>query len=123
MFKRLFKFRNTFILFTLIFFTSLYQNGYAQVTVNFELPPPYKFKIENLWKLILTNPSTQLNVYLYGTVVRQRDNKLIAEATTSTFILPNGIKRVTSADITPVDLKKYDDKRQDHYKKELLYEN
>ena len=109
MFKFLFKLQRKYLFYVVIFIAVLSQGINAQVTVNLELPPPYKFKIENLWKLILTNPSAQLNVYLLGTVVRKRDNKLIAEATTSTFILPNGVKRVNSADISPVDLKKYDD--------------
>ena len=109
MFKFLFKLQRKYLFYVVIFIAVLSQGINAQVTVNLELPPPYKFKIENLWKLILTNPSAQLNVYLLGTVVRQRDNKLIAEATTSTFILPNGVKRVTSANISPVDFKKYDD--------------
>jgi len=86
-----------------------FSNLNAQIIVKLDQPPPYKFKIEDLWKLTITNSSNELDVYLYATAVRVEDEKLLAEATSSVFRLPEGVKRVNAAEIGPIDLKKFSD--------------
>lgn len=81
----------------------------AQVSVNLQLPPPFKFKIEDLWKITLMNSGSPIDIYLYGTVESIDEGKLLAEATSSVFNLPTGTKRITAAEITPIDLAKHTD--------------
>jgi len=100
---------NTSTYFIIAFIVSFTIPVYSQVQVVLELPPPFKFKIEDMWKLSIINPSTQSQVYLHGTIENINDGVLIAEAKTSSFNLPSGMKKVTSADISPVDLTKYSD--------------
>ena len=100
---------NTSTYFIIAFIVSFTIPVYSQVQVVLELPPPFKFKIEDMWKLSIINPSTQSQVYLHGTIENINDGVLIAEAKTSSFNLPSGMKKVTSGDISPVDLTKYSD--------------
>ncbi len=80
---------------------------FAQVAVNIEIPPPFRFKIEDLWKITLSNSSSSENVYLYGTIESLDKGTLLAEARSSVFNLPAGVKRITASEITPVDLTKH----------------
>ena len=106
MFKCLLKSQKKILIYFLFLGAAL-SNLNAQVIVKLDLPPPYKFKIEDLWKLTITNPSNALDVYLFATAVRVQDDILLAEARSSVFRLPAGVKRVNAAEISPIDLKKY----------------
>lgn len=86
-----------------------FSNLNAQIIVKLDQPPPYKFKIEDLWKLTITNLANAVDVYLFATAVRIEDEILLAEATSSIFKLPSGVKRVNAAEIGPIDLKKFSD--------------
>jgi len=91
--------------FTFVIF--LASSVYSQVQVTLEFPPPLKFKIEDMWRLTLINPLNLQVVYLHGTVESISNGDLLAEARSASFNLPSGIKRIASADITPIDLTKY----------------
>jgi hypothetical protein len=78
-----------------------------QVNVSLELPPPFKFMVEDLWKLTITNQSEPRDVQLYGTVESINDGKLLVEATSSVFNLPLGIKRITASDVAPVNVTRH----------------
>jgi len=71
--------------------------------------PPYNFVIDGMWKITLINSSDPENVYLYGTIEDLESNELLVEGTTSVFFLPQGVKIVSSSDVTPVDLSKNSD--------------
>jgi hypothetical protein len=108
-FKFVLRFSNSFVFHFLIAGAALNQVSYSQVIVQLDLPPPFKFKIEDLWKITITNPSSSINVYLYATAVNIKDDKLLAEATSSVFTLPAGVKRVNAAEISPIDIEKHSD--------------
>jgi hypothetical protein len=108
-FKYVLRFSRTFLFHFLIAGAALNQVSYSQVIVQLEVPPPFKFKIEDLWKINLTNPSSALDVYLYATAESIKDDKLLAEATSSAFRLPTGVKKVNAAEISPIDVKKHND--------------
>jgi len=108
-FKCLLKYPKTALFYFLISLDVFYQAANAQIIVQLELPPPFKFKIEDLWKLTITNPAAPLNVYLYATAIRIKDDVLLAEATSSVFTLPAGVKRVNAAEISPINVEKHSD--------------
>ncbi|OGU75826.1 MAG: hypothetical protein A2V93_02515 [Ignavibacteria bacterium RBG_16_34_14] len=62
-----------------------------------------------MWKLTITNSFYPQEVYLHGTIESISSGDLLAEARSASFSLPAGIKRITSADINPIDLTKYSD--------------
>ncbi|MBK6539150.1 MAG: hypothetical protein IPG09_15760 [Ignavibacteria bacterium] len=78
---------------------------YSQVTLTLDQPPPFKFMVENMWKVTLNNTGADVRVYLTGSVMK--GNAQIIDATTSAFSLPRGMKRVNAAEMSPIDLKKY----------------
>ncbi len=80
-----------------------------QFQVIIPLLPPYNFLIEGMWEITLINSSDPENVYLYGTIEDLESNELLVEGTTSVFFLPQGVKIVSSSDVTPVDLSKNSD--------------
>jgi hypothetical protein len=108
-FKGLIKFRIRCNFYIPFFAAVLFQSVEAQVIVRLETPPPFKFKIENLWKITLENPGNALNVYLFATAERISDRVRLADATSSVFNMPRGTKRVNAAEISPIDVKKYSD--------------
>lgn len=76
-------------------------SSFAQVTVHLQQPPPYQFKVEQFWKIILTNNSkAPLNVYLKGTATESLQGKII-EATSSVITLQPGVKIVSGRDLGP----------------------
>ncbi|MBZ0200205.1 MAG: hypothetical protein K8H86_10080 [Ignavibacteriaceae bacterium] len=85
------------VLFTLVNFIAD-----AQVIVQFQQPPQYQFKLEDMWKVTLTNPTaTVYQVYLQGTAVESVSG-LIADATTASFTLNPGTRIISSFDIMPI---------------------
>lgn len=71
----------------------------------FQPPPPFKFKVEDLWKVVLTNNTlNSVSVRLYGTIFSIDNNTEIATATTDKFTLPPGVKIVNASEISPVDV-------------------
>lgn len=77
----------------------------SQVTVTLDQPPPFQFRVENMWKVTLNNTRADVRVYLTGSV--RKGNAQIIDATTSAFSLARGMKRVSAAEMSPIDLKKY----------------
>jgi hypothetical protein len=67
-------------------------------------PPPYQFRTEDLWNLVITNNTQQtFSVYLHGKAT-ESSTGLIVDATTSLFSLPVGVKRVRSNDLGKVTI-------------------
>ncbi|MBL0108790.1 MAG: hypothetical protein IPP52_16275 [Ignavibacteria bacterium] len=77
----------------------------GSVTVSLDQPPPFQFRVENMWKVTLNNTGAEVRVYLTGSVMK--GNSQIIDATTSAFNLARGMKRVSAAEMSPIDLKKY----------------
>ncbi len=97
----------------LIVFVLTSEYIYSQVSVNLRQPPPYNFKLENMWNVTLVNPTqATYTVYLKG-VATEMTEGFIADCVTGTFTLPPGVKVVTAADIKPIKVnqtnKKYED--------------
>jgi hypothetical protein len=67
-------------------------------------PPPFQFRTEDLWNLVISNNSGQsFRIYLHGKAT-ENTKGLIADATTSVFNLPVGVKRVHSGDVGKVTI-------------------
>lgn len=87
---------NTILLFMIITISS-----YAQVTVHLQQPPPYQFKVEHFWKIVLTNNSDKPeSVYLKGTATESIQGKII-EATSSVITLQRGTKVISGRELGP----------------------
>lgn len=95
------------ILISVILFFTFVTFGHSQVTVVLQQPPPFRFDVDNLWKVTLTNLGSAVNVYLYGEVVTASGIKVV-EGRTANFIMPSGTKKVAANEISPVDITKYD---------------
>jgi hypothetical protein len=82
----------------------------AQVTVQLQQPPPYQFKVERFWKLILFNNSEEpVNVYLKGTATETLQGKIV-EATSSIITLQRGVKFITGRDLGPFTISESNDR-------------
>ncbi len=98
--------------FLLIFFVLLTAQTYSQVSVQLQQPPPYQFKVEQFWKVILTNNSrVPVNIYLKGTATQSLQGKII-EATSSVITLQPGVKVVSGQDLGPFTISE----SNSHYK-------
>ncbi len=87
---------NTILLFIIVTISS-----YAQVTVHLQQPPPYQFKVEHFWKIVLTNNSDKPeSVYLKGTATESIQGKII-EATSSIITLQRGVKVISGRELGP----------------------
>lgn len=76
-------------------------SSYAQVTVQLQPPPPYQFKVEQFWKIVLINNSDRtINLYLKGTATESLQGKII-EVTSSVIGLQPGVKTVSGRDLGP----------------------
>lgn len=103
--------------FLIILFLQISAICYSQYQVILQPPPPYKFKVDDLWKITLINDSgDSARVRLYGTVFSIDKNKVIADATTSVFTLQKGTKIVNAREISPVDV----DKKRDSELENIL---
>lgn len=88
----------------------------SQVTVTLRQPPPYQFKVEDLWKVTLTNTTqTTYNVYLYGIATNSQDGKIV-DANTKTFALKPGTTVVTASHVSPINIKEKNKKYEDAIK-------
>jgi hypothetical protein len=73
----------------------------AQVTVKLQQPPPYQFRVDQFWKIILINNSkNSMNIYLKGMATESIQGKII-EATSSVITLQPGIRTVNGRDLGP----------------------
>ncbi|MHB8579578.1 MAG: hypothetical protein ACYDA4_06920 [Ignavibacteriaceae bacterium] len=76
----------------------------AQVAVVLQQPPPYQFKIENMWKVTLINSTkTTYTVYLRGVATESTQGQIVS-ATTASFSLAPGIKVVNSRELVPMSI-------------------
>ncbi|MFA4924780.1 MAG: hypothetical protein WC557_11355, partial [Ignavibacteriaceae bacterium] len=97
----------------LIFLTAINSNVFAQVTVHLQQPPPYQFKVEQMWKVTLINQTkTTYRVYLKGTATESGEG-LILDATTTTFTLPPGVKIINARELAPLNIKESNPKYTD----------
>jgi hypothetical protein len=88
----------------LIAFISCQLISYGQVTVVLRQPPPYQFKLENMWNIILINPTgTAYRVYLQGTAT-ETTTGLVADCKTAVFTLQPGTRVVSPRDIMPISI-------------------
>lgn len=73
----------------------------AQISVKLQQPPPYQFKVEQFWKIVLINNNkTPVSVYLKGTATEVIEGKII-EATSSVVSLMPGIKSINGRELGP----------------------
>lgn len=84
--------------------------GYPQLPVEVELlsPPPGQMYVEDLWRVRLTNNSTEtFSVFLFVTI-EEASQGLLMDATTSAFLLPPGILFMSSVELSPISTEFYD---------------
>jgi hypothetical protein len=85
----------------------------AQVTVQIQQPPPFQFKLENMWKVTLINHTTETyTVYLHASATELSQGEIV-EGTTAVFSLPPGVKVVNTRELVPMDIKVINDKYAD----------
>lgn len=85
-------------------------SSYAQITIHLQQPPPYQFKVEQFWKIVLINNSNQaVNVYLKGTATESLQGRVI-EATSSVISLQPGVKTVSGRDLGPFSVSQPNDR-------------
>lgn len=100
---KLINFRNT-ILSIVVMLLTMQMNINAQITVQLQQPPPFQFKLENMWKVTLINPTQKTyNVYLMGTATELSEGQIV-EAATAVFSLPPGVKVVNTRELVPMDI-------------------
>jgi hypothetical protein len=69
-------------------------SAFAQITVILQQPPPYQFKVEQMWRVTLVNPrQTTYTVSLHGRATDAVEG-LIVDGTSATFALPPGTKMI-----------------------------
>ena len=95
------------IILSLALLTTNFVFSQANVIVQLKQPPPFKFHVEDLWKVNLTNPGQPTNVYLFAKVTKGIQKML--DATSAPFNLPTGVKMVKANEIGPIDVNKYTD--------------
>jgi len=81
-----------------------------QLPVEVELlsPPPGQLYVEDLWRVRLTNTSTEtFSVFLFVTIEESLQG-LLMDATTSVFTLPPGTMYISSAELSPISTEFYD---------------
>ncbi|MCX6243812.1 MAG: hypothetical protein NTU98_03830 [Bacteroidetes bacterium] len=83
-----------------------------QFTLTLFQPPPGQMNIEELWNLTIYNSGTDATIYLRGTITEKRDG-LIADGTSSSFLVKNGPHRVNTTEVQPVTSHVYIKKYQD----------
>jgi hypothetical protein len=72
----------------------------AQVTVKLQIPPLNQLRMEDLWKVTITNSTTnKYVVYLSGSVKEKKAGQIV-NSISSTFSIPPGTKTVTPGSIT-----------------------
>ena len=95
---------------TIIVFFIMTISSFAQVTVVLQQPPPYQFKVEQFWKVILINNSdVPTSVYLKGTATESLQG-IIVEATSSIITLQQGVRVITGRDLAPFSVSESNDR-------------
>ena len=85
----------------------------AQVTVILKQPPPYQFKLENLWKVTLINPTNiKYKVYLTGRASESAHGEIM-NATSAVFNLSPGTKIVNTYELVPMHVDAVNSKYSD----------
>ncbi len=83
-------------------------SSYAQISVKLLQPPPYQFKIEHFWKVIIINnggaDKRQISVYLKGTATESLQGKII-EVTSSVITLQPGVKIISGRELGPFTIR------------------
>jgi hypothetical protein len=99
--------RILYIAAVLFLFSGISFGQSGNIFVQLKQPPPFKFHLEDMWKVTLTNPGDAISVYLFGTV--SKNGQLLVDARSSAFNLPKGVKYVNAQEISPIDVNKYSD--------------
>lgn len=73
------------------------------ISVQLQPPPPFQFRVEDMWNLVVINPGSVRQVFLRGTAV-EVSTGLIVDVSTSVFDLPPGTKRIRSNDVGSVTI-------------------
>ncbi|MFA7419922.1 MAG: hypothetical protein WCZ90_09570 [Melioribacteraceae bacterium] len=82
----------------------------AQVSVKLQQPPPYQFKVEQFWKIVLINNSkAPVSIYLTGTATEPLEGKII-EATSSVITLQPGVRTISGRDLGPFTISQSDNR-------------
>lgn len=88
-------------LFYFILFYSL--QGNSQLAVNIILPPGGFVQKQQLWNILVTNPSTSANNIRIETVLTEiSTGQPVLSATTGLIIIPTGTKQLSASNIGPV---------------------
>ena len=90
----------------------------AQVTISFMQPPPNQWKFEDMWNVLITNATGEIQtVKLYGTLDEASQGR-IAEGTSANFSLgPNYSGPLNTSWLKPVNQKYVDSKYEDIVRK------
>lgn len=106
-------FLSLLLLLTLVSFADLRAQG--NVRVQLFRPPPNQLKIADLWRIRLTNTTSEsIQVTLFGTVTELRDG-LLVDARSSVFTLDPGTRLVVGSELEPIDATYYDDRYKDAF--------
>jgi len=90
------------IVISILFFIVLSLPTQAQFTLRIYPPPPNQLRVEDLWKVDVTNNSGQARiVYFHGEITEARKGSLF-RANSNEFESPPGKKRITSRDIRDI---------------------
>jgi len=85
----------------IIFLIAINSNVIAQISVKLQQPPPFQFKVEQFWKIVLiNNGNVPVNVYLKGTATESVQGMII-EATSSIITLQHGIRAISGNELGP----------------------
>jgi hypothetical protein len=85
----------------------------TEVEVILQQPPPYQFKVEQMWKVTLVNPTqTTYTVSIHGRATDAVEG-LIVDGTSATFVLPPGTKVVNPRELVPISIKEANPKYRD----------
>ena len=94
--------KNYRIVVSILFLIVLNLTAQAQFAIRIHPPPPNQLRIEDLWKVDVTNNSGEpRNVYFHGEITEARRG-LLFRANSNEFESPPGRRRITSRDIRDI---------------------
>jgi hypothetical protein len=102
---------------SIIFLIVINSNVFSQISVKLQQPPPFQFKVEQFWKIVLiNNGNVPMNVYLKGTATESVQGMII-EATSSVITLQHGIRAISGNELGPFTVSE----SNSHYKDIILF--
>lgn len=93
--------------------TLLFQSEiWSQTSVKLQQPPPYQFRVEQFWKVVIVNNGrSAVNIFLKGTATESAKGKII-EATSSAITVQPGLKIVTGRELGPFSVNQSNDQHK-----------